>query len=202
MNPIPPRMRVAMKYTDVISLTSSAGAARLTGSQWEFRLNSLYDPDKSGSGHQPYMYDQFAALYGRYRVDRVDIQIEAIASPATSHCITALVQGPSGGWDISGQATSSLIENVKCKNVNVLTTAVTPPKIRMSVDIPTFLGITKHAYDADLSVWGAVMGANPSRTCFLNVATSVYAGTSESIQVAVTLVFHADLWDPVVFGQS
>ncbi len=192
----------SLSDTDTISLTSSSVSARLTGDQYEFRLNSIYDPDLSGTGHQPYMYDQFAALYGRYRVDRVDIEIDVIASPSTSHCVTALVQGPSGAWSINGRTTASLIENVKCKNVYALASAVTPPRLRMTIDLPTYLGIGRAAYEADLSQWSGAIGSNPSRVAVLNLATSVFAGTSETVQCVVTIVYHTKLWDPVVFGQS
>ncbi len=200
--PIPPRASVQLRYTDTISLTSSSVSARTSGDQYEFRLNSIYDPNYTATGHQPYMYDQFAALYGRYRVDRVRIQIDAIASPTTSHCVTALVQGPSGGWSINGRSLDSLIENVKAKNIYALTSAVTPPRAVFDVDIPTYLGIGRVAYEADLSEWGASIAANPSRICMLNLATSAFAGTSETIQVVVTLVQHVVLWDPVVYGSS
>lgn len=31
-------------------------------------LNSLFDPDRSGVGHQPYAYDQWSLIYNRWRV--------------------------------------------------------------------------------------------------------------------------------------
>lgn len=40
-----------------------------------FNLNSVFDPDRSGTGHQPRGYDQLAALYDRYRVLAVDCEI-------------------------------------------------------------------------------------------------------------------------------
>ncbi len=200
--PIPPRAMVQLRYTDTISLTSSSVTARTSGNQYEFRLNSIYDPNYTSTGHQPYMYDQFAALYGRYRVDRVRVQIDAIASPSTSHCITALVQGPSGGWSINGRSLDSLIENVKAKNLYALTTAVAPPRMSFDIDIAEYLGIGRLAYEADLSEYGAAIASDPSRVCMLNLATSAFAGTSETIQVVVTLVQHVCLWDPVVFGSS
>jgi len=201
-SPIAPSAKCAFRYSETISLTSSSVAARLSGNQYEFRLNSIYDPDLTAAGHQPYMYDQFATLYGRYRVDFVEVQIDAIVSPNTSHCITALVQGPSGGQSADGKALSALLENVRCKNLYALTTAVTPPRIRFSIDIAKYLGIPREAYEADLSLWGAAVGSNPSRTLFMNLATSAFAGTSETIQAVITIVFHTHLWDPVTHIQS
>lgn len=201
-SPITPSAKCAFRYSETLSLTSSSVAARLAGTQHEFRLNSIYDPDLSGTGHQPYMYDQFATLYGRYRVDFVEVQIDAIVSPSTSHLVTAMIQGPSGGQSASGKAMSDLLENVRCKNLYALTSAVTPPRTRFSIDIAKYLGIPREAYEADLSLWGAAVGANPSRTLFMNLATSAFAGTSETIQVVVTMVFHTHLWDPVTHTQS
>jgi len=53
-----------MKYSDNVILTSNAGA--VVGNI--FRMNSLFDPDYTGTGHQPLYFDQFAASYGRYIV--------------------------------------------------------------------------------------------------------------------------------------
>ena len=191
-----------LRYVDTITLTSSAGAARISGSQYEFRLNSIYDTDKTSTGHQPYMYDQVATLYGKYRVDRCDVQVDAIVSPSTSHAITALVQGPSGGLNLGGQELNFLLENVKAKTLYALTTAVNPPRIRFSIDIAKYLGIGRDAYEADLTQFAASVGANPSAICMLNLVTSAFAGTSESIQAVVTLVYHVKFWDPITFGQS
>ncbi len=201
-NPLRPTATVQMRYCDRIALTSSNTAAHQSGSQYEFRLNSIYDPNLTSTGHQPYMHDQLAALYGRYRVDKVDVQIDVIPSPSTSHCVTAMIQGPSGGLNIGGTGLDLLIENTRTKNAYALATAVEPPTMRFSVDIAEYLGIGHEAYQADLSLWGAAMGANPTRTCYLNLCTSTFAGTSETIQAVVTLVYHVKLWDPVTFGQS
>lgn len=35
---------------------------------YEFAANGCYDPDLSGTGHQPYMYDQYTDRYTKYRV--------------------------------------------------------------------------------------------------------------------------------------
>jgi len=60
----PDRLRTKLHYCDVINLASSAGTPGL----WQFRMNSLFDPDYSGLGHQPQWYDQLSAVYSFYRV--------------------------------------------------------------------------------------------------------------------------------------
>lgn len=60
----PDRLRTKLQYQDVIQLAASAGSPAL----WQFRMNSLQDPDYTGVGHQPQWYDQLSAVYSYYRV--------------------------------------------------------------------------------------------------------------------------------------
>lgn len=64
VNGFPTDLRTTLKYSDVITLTSTGNAV----ASYVFRMNSLFDPDFSGTGHQPYYFDQLAALYSRYCV--------------------------------------------------------------------------------------------------------------------------------------
>lgn len=40
--------------------------------------SSLYDPDYSGTGGQPYNYDQMTTLYSYYRIDKMVIHFEVM----------------------------------------------------------------------------------------------------------------------------
>lgn len=51
---------------------------------WTFRLNSLYDPDYTGTGHQPRFFDQWSAIYGSYNVYKVRVKVILIASAAST----------------------------------------------------------------------------------------------------------------------
>lgn len=60
-----------LQYNDVISLTG-------TTAQYTFRANSLFDPDFTGTGHQPTYFDQYIASYERYRVVGCSIAISVV----------------------------------------------------------------------------------------------------------------------------
>lgn len=60
----PTEIRTSLRYSDVITLTSTANAV----ANHVFRMNSLFDPDFTGTGHQPYYFDQLATIYQRYTV--------------------------------------------------------------------------------------------------------------------------------------
>ena len=55
-------------------------------------MNSLFDPDQTGTGHQPYYFDQFAALYNRYTV--LGSKLTAEFSLLPSAIATAQPSGP------------------------------------------------------------------------------------------------------------
>lgn len=56
-----------LRYNDTdfsVSTTSGAGYQ----ASYKFRGNSVYDPDATGAGSQPYYFDQLAAVYTKYKV--------------------------------------------------------------------------------------------------------------------------------------
>ena len=61
-------------YAEAISLDPSAAGAIAA---YVFRVNQMYDPNVSGTGHQPQGYDTLAAAYGRYNVLSAKIFIDA-----------------------------------------------------------------------------------------------------------------------------
>jgi len=63
MLPVPNNVRVVLRYSDYYLLTSSSGIAYA-----EYSGNSVYDPDITFVGHQPYYFDRYAAIYTNYAV--------------------------------------------------------------------------------------------------------------------------------------
>lgn len=66
LTPFPQQKIVRHKYAEIVTLP--AGAAPGVGSFYAFRANSTYDPNKTGTGHQPMYRDELAANYAYYTV--------------------------------------------------------------------------------------------------------------------------------------
>lgn len=60
----PERIFTKLKYSEFLAFTSTSGAVTAN----VFNANSLFDPNRTGTGHQPMGFDQLAVLYSRYRV--------------------------------------------------------------------------------------------------------------------------------------
>lgn len=60
----PKKMQMTHKYSAIVNLIGTAGAS----GYFQFSCNGMYDPDTGGIGHQPYYFDQMAAIYDHYTV--------------------------------------------------------------------------------------------------------------------------------------
>lgn len=81
----PSRLRTQLRYSQNVSMTGASGimAAQV------FRGNSLYDPDQTGTGTQPYRFDQFcgapgaSGLYLNYLVLAASLEVRIINTTPT-----------------------------------------------------------------------------------------------------------------------
>lgn len=74
---VPDRIRLKMRYADENQIGGFAGT-------YVWKVNSLYDPDSSGTGHQPMYYDQYKALYQRYSVFGCKVDVKIVNDGTTS----------------------------------------------------------------------------------------------------------------------
>lgn len=74
----PDRLVVVLKYSQLINFSGSAAPSAQV-----FAVNSAFDPDFSGTGHQPSFYDKYAAYYGRYFVRAFKMEFEVVTTVST-----------------------------------------------------------------------------------------------------------------------
>jgi hypothetical protein len=67
----PDRLGVKLKYSQTVTFTGSAAPTSQA-----FAVNSLFDPDLTGTGHQPSYFDTLAAIYGRYFVKGATAELQ------------------------------------------------------------------------------------------------------------------------------
>lgn len=65
-HPFGRKMYTKLKYNESVTFGAAAVAGFATG--YQFRLNSLFDPNLSGIGHQPRGYDELMAIFEKYTV--------------------------------------------------------------------------------------------------------------------------------------
>lgn len=74
----PKRMVMTHRYCENVDLTSASGVINKV----QYSCNSMFDPYATGTGHQPYYFDQMTAIYNHYTVigSKIKLTIVPFAS--------------------------------------------------------------------------------------------------------------------------
>lgn len=152
----PRQKSVILPYVAPVVLTPTLGAF----SSYQFRANSIFDPDLTGGGYQPQGRDQWAAFYGQYVVTKLEVDLSFCrndnATPVNVVCgavltdDTALPPGPS--W-------LSMVLDGKSTYGQLTPTASTKLKHKVTYDAKSFFNITDIKDNQERL--GAVVGSNP-----------------------------------------
>jgi len=191
LHPIPQRYITKMKYSEVITGGSLFGEVHMN-------LNSIYDPNRSGIGHQPYGFDTLASLYNRYRVISCGYRISC-ATPASGN--TVLTAMPSNQPVTTGTA-SELRENPRCKYV---TAAAGGNNIVLTGKsyIPSLVGRSKAQYMADDRYQSEVTGS-PNELAILNLQLFGLSSDAPitSTNITVLMEYTVEFFDIKSLAQS
>lgn len=74
----PQIMKMKHKYVEVVGMTDTGA-----GATYFFSCNGMYDPNITGSGHQPYYFDQMGAIYDHYCVIQSKIKCTIVPAGTT-----------------------------------------------------------------------------------------------------------------------
>lgn len=211
LQPIAQRYICKMKYCDTFTLDTVGSIPGVVVQR--FRLNSLFDPNLTGTGHKPYGFDQLLGtpgtsppvpgLYNRYRVVSCTYNIYAAPTVGQNIQITALPANEAVSTGITNGF--ALRENPRAKYITQ-TTGAPIRLLKGKVYIPSLMGRTKSQYMAD-DRYQATYDANPLEAAILNVYLNELgdaSGLSIPVQarVNIEMTYTVELFDVVNKGQS
>ncbi len=193
-----PHKYITLHYTELLTFN----LATLTAVNSIWRLNSIFQPYISGpgTGHQPFGFDQLAALYNRYRVLKCRYHITYMPSTASYF----MAASPTNGNLATAVTTAA-----------TYTTACEVPRAWSSVQASTAYA-TIHAKTISLNdiggvIWTefladdrfeAAVGSNPAEVVPLNIAFYNPSGGTISISCQLKLAYEVDLHDPILVNGS
>lgn len=185
LQPIANRYICKMKYSTSV-VTSATG-------QYIFNLNSLYDPDRTGVGHQPYGYDPISNLYNRYRVISCGWRVHNPTGATGSAIITASL--PNNDLGMTFANTGEMLENPRTKYI-VQNPGAPVVALRGKSYLPKLMGRTRSQYMADDN-YQAIVTASPSELGLLYLQTfnSLSGDAIGGIGLTVLLEFTVEFFD-------
>ena len=203
MNVLPRRLMRTLRYAETFSL--STGTAGVIGTVVTILLNSLFDPNNSGTGHQPYGFDQLASFYQQYVVHGVRFQLITNTIGGTAEvCVAYQIFPTAGGVSIAGISTDAATEK---STVSTFTSGssgnVRARSVRGAIQMHQVFGLTKAQYAAQTDQYGAAVTTNPALGGYLEVGIGSYSGSAgETLSVQIVLDFDAEFWQPKTLPQS
>jgi len=192
LQPFPSRYICKMKYVE--SLNGVGGPAGAGYGNYQFLANSIWDPNATGIGHQPYGFDTLAALYNRYRVISCRYVIGGTVTNAGTEVNSVIGILPANeGATVSG-GINEFQENPRSK---FITQYVGNEKtLKGNVYIPALVGRTKSQYMAD-DRYQAQTNTSPVENAVMNVYFGFMDGTlaTASADLNITLEYTVEFFD-------
>lgn len=188
--PQPNKAMVKLRYCDTSTITSTAGASNTN----QYNISSLYDPDYTFVGHQPYLYDQITSLFNAYCVKAVKIKMKCTA------CTTPMRVNVYPRFNVAG-ITSNLSLGEEYKLSSNFMVGIEGVSKTWYYDIPKIAG----APFETLKNLGAqsVMTASPSASTYWNLQVRTADLTSSgTLAYDLEIEFIAEVSQDLMQAQS
>lgn len=191
--PIRKRMFTKLRY-----VSEAITFATTTSKGWrQFALNGLFDPDITGTGHQPLGFDQIKALYDNYRVHSA--RFSATGQVSTSNVATLIAIGAKEGSSLPTTMTDCYEDGAY---KTVIVTNEKPFMITQYIPMHKVAGRSKANYNSENN-YTAGIGANPTTVIYGNVlAQCLDESTSQTTIFRFIIDYFVEFFDPAVLSQS
>jgi len=176
---------VALKYSQQISIGATAGAL----ATHIFSGNSCFDPDVTGTGHQPFFFDQWAAFYADYTTlgSRVKITPCDQAPTAQGKVITLVPSDGKAVFTTSDQNT--IVEQPYAKTM-VYQASSNLPHLTSYMSTGKIYGLRKDRVNTD-SIFIASTGSSPTGEWYWHIGMNPLAGTANvTIELLVEITYY------------
>ena len=200
LQPLAQRYICKMKYAESFDIPipqlGFVGAYR-------FNLNSIFDPNRTGTGHQPYGHDTLQTIYNRYRVISCSYKICISRLDANTEPLqlTTLPANEEVSISLGAEARESprakyIVQGGNGSPIRMLTG---------TVNIASLMGRNKAQYMAD-DRFQAQYGSNPGELAILNVFSSLLndgqVATERALKGSIELVYTVESFDAKQLAQS
>lgn len=190
LQPIAQRYIAKLKYVESVVLSA-------VSQPYAFRINSLFDPNSSGIGRQPYGFDQLAALYNRYRVIAVKMRIiSGVPDANTPVRLTGLVSNDVITITSGDQAA----ENPRSKSI-VQFPQADSHVLKHTAYLPSVVGRSRAQYMAD-DRYQSLCTTNPAENVFLYLWNTNLANVTQAANIQIQLEFICEFFDLINLPSS
>lgn len=199
--PFPPRKHCQIVYVGTFNLSSNS--LQTFGTQQQMNLNSLFDPDSTGAGHQPIGFDQLMAIYAKYKVTNTKVELTWTDPDADGVWVGYKLAPINDGTVLTGMAFDRASESrtVIVRPINHSGSQV----VKQIFNVPGYLmgGLTKSQFKNEIALYSGNASANPPNTYGLMVGVcNPTQATVIGITCSIRLVFTVDFYQRLTLPTS
>lgn len=193
-SPVSDKYITWLNYTELLVFAYTG-----TLKYYQFNLNNINDPNRTGTGHQPMGHDQLALLYGRYRVTGCTYDIMLSNTNATYQGEVVVLLRP----DADVMATFEDAMESPYRIYRALPSeGGSLGRIKGYANLTKIFGITRTELMTDTDYY-AGMGGNPSNQAVLTIyVQNQEPATAININARVNLRYCTQFFDRNVLGSS
>ncbi len=186
----PSETQVRLRYVEKVSPASGAGAL----SDYVFSLNNVYDPNVTGTGHQPLGFDQWATFYANYVVTKATVKITPFVNTASTAAVWGMLATEKS--TLSGTTFSAMIEQGISSYQLIINLGTVSPIKRsppLTVNMRSFFNVDNVRDNPNI---GALTTASPSEQCYLHIWHQ-----DLGLAAAITVSYIVEIDYDVIFSQ-
>lgn len=174
----PDRLETKLRYSDFSGVTSTTGAV----GQYKFRWNSTFDPDFTGTGHQPLYRDTFSAIYDHYSVIKARAIIRFTYVDADSPVFVSI--------NTEDDSTATSTAQTLAEQSHGVSTLLTPlsgshsfKEFVVNWDCASILGIDPYITEG----YKTAVGSNPDEESYLVISAATTDTTTATVNFQIIL---------------
>lgn len=179
-----------LRYSTTCAIGATSGAITTTQ---VFRANDLFDPDYTGSGHQPMGFDQMMVWYNHFTVRKARIRVVAKNNASGSPTVCVRMDGnltPITVIDRVVELGGCVTETLEAKGGYGANKV-----LELSVDIAQLQGVSPKTITADANLRGDA-ATSPVEITYFHICCWDTLGTTASVEVDVILDQLATFYEP------
>jgi len=191
-----PGPAVTRRFLAFANLRTLAESGAATGAYYVFRINSIYDPDFTGTGSSAVGYTALSAFYNRYRVMRVRVKLR-ISSISSGVQAAGVVFGINN--NVVSISEKTLVEPGAW--ARTLTNNSGPNsycELDTLISLPKLLGITRSQYAIE-NEYAATFGTNPNIPLFAYVFILGSSASAQSAAVDLRMCYDTQLMNTNIY---
>lgn len=188
-----------LQYSSFISPTGTAFPVFQTLS-----MNSLFDPDVTGTGHQPLAFDQWSALYRKYTVlaSRVDIRVNCNSAGANYQFVVFPNTLPPASLPTAFQNSISACREIPYAKWSQGTQIMQAKKLTHYCTLAGILGTSKSKIRED-DQYSALNNASPAVQAYWIIGVqNCDEVTNTSFTIQYEIEYYCMMWDRIAINQS